>query len=402
MTRARPLRPGPLVGSLLGFACLLLTGCDSNPSGEGRVSPLPYGYREPDVRARATRPAQGQELDELVAVVYGEALTRRRLIRETGGRAPGQDDAAFEADLERRRVEWAREMLLVKAAESEGLRAVASAIDEAVARAKAEKVQELSRNTGRPVTFEEYLTRQNISEEEFRTQVKHREMRLAYTQKLLVGLGRGMRPQVDYSVSPAEVRRLYREEPELFDDQPGARFAFFVVPTIEYLVDDVSPSQAEAAARARAEELAQAFRAGATPRQIAERFKLGERVWRELPELQSTFKYPEGAAWLFAPERKAGDAQAFQFAGEPAGPVVLAVLEVRAAAKHSFDEAYDDVVGAYRLSRRLRLENLKVIELAQTGSVVWPESLADQLVDQARDTLQKIDQEQRLARARFR
>lgn len=383
-------------------ASLLLAACDSNPAGEGRVSPLPYGYKEPTSRPRVARAAEGQQLDEIVAVVWGDVLTRRRLIRETGGRVAGQDDAQFEADLERRRVQWAREQLLVHAAEQEGLRLDPSVLDEAVEEFKREELEAASKNTGRPVTFEEYLQKRDLSAEEFRQQVRNREMRRGYLRKLLVGLGRSVRPQVDLTVSPAEVRRLYREEPALFDDQAGARFAFFLIPTLDELVGEATPAQAEAAARAKAEQVAQAFRAGTAPADIARRFGLSERVWREAPEVQSEFRYPEGAAWLFAPERRPRDARVFEFEKEPAGPIVLGVLEVRAAKKLDFDTAYDAVAEKYRLARQVRLENQKVIELVQGGSVVWPDSLADLLVDQARQQLATLDKDPVFSRARFR
>ncbi len=399
LTRLRRPALPPLLLALVACAA---AGCDSNPAGTGSVSPLPYGYQEPAKRARVTREAEGQELDEIVAVVWGEVLTRRRLIRETGGRVAGQEEAEFEADLERRRLAWSREQLLVKAAEQEGLRLEPSILDAAVEQLKREELALAAKNTGRPVTFEEYLAGRDLSAEEFRLQVRNREMRRGYMRKLLVGLGRSARPQVDLTVSPAEVRRLYREEPELFDDKAGARFVFFLVPAIDELVGELSPAEAEAAALAKAERIAQAFRGGEAPQAIAQRFGLSERVWREAPEIQSEFRFPEGAAWLFAPGRRPGDAAVFRFEKEPAGPIVLGVLEVQAARKLDFDSAYKAVEDKYVLARQVRLEHQRIIELVQGGSVVWPDSLADRLVDQARQQLRQLDEHPVYSRARFR
>lgn len=395
---------------VLAAAALALPACnsaslganpaDANPT-EGRISPLPYGYQEPASRPAAARPEGGQELDEVVAVVWGEVLTRRRLVRETGGRQPGQDDAAFERELGLRRVEWAREQLLVKAAQQEGLRIVEAQLDEAMEREKARKVKELGENTGRPVTFEEYLAQQRISEQEFRAGVKNRELKRAYLAKLLVGLGKQARPQVDLSVSPAEVRRLYRERPEDFDVQPGVRFALFQLLTVEALTGDTTPAQAEERTRAKAEQVAQALRAGTPPAEVARRFELSDRAWTQSKGFEEDFRFAEGKPWLFDPSRRKGDARVFEFEKAAGGPVVLGVLETRPGAKMTFDEAYGKVVTVYELVRQNRLENEKVIELVQAGGA-WPESLADSLVEDARRRLARLDKDPVYSRARFR
>lgn len=400
----RVLRPrGPLACLLLLAACGPLAACDSNPAGEGRPSPLPYGYREPQGNAGRPKPStEGEALDEITAVVWGEVLTRRRLIRETGGQKDGEDEVAFERDLRRRRVEWAKEQLFVKAAEQDGLRIVPSMLDEALEEEKKRLADEATENTGRPVSFEEVLAQQHLSEEEFRTSVKNRVLRQIYMKKLLVGLGKSARPQVDLSVSPAEVRRLYREQPELFDEKPGARFALFQLQTADAMVGEVTPVEAEAATARKAEEIVVAFRGGAAPRDIAKRFALGERQWKELEQIETRFAIPEGGAWLFDPQRKERDAQVFHFEQVLGGPVVLGVLEVRPAQKRGFSDSYDEVVKVYRFGREIRLESQRLIELVQGGAVVWPPALADDLVDDARNKLRQIEADERLSRARFR
>jgi hypothetical protein len=151
---------------VLAAAAALLAGCanpnESNPFDANsaqdtrRPSPLPYGYHEPKGKAPRPKAVEGQELDEISAVVWGEVLTRRRLIRETGGHKEGQDDAVFERELQRRRLTWAKEQLMVKAAEADGLRIVPAVLDEAVEREKKSLVAELEKNTGRAVRIEEY------------------------------------------------------------------------------------------------------------------------------------------------------------------------------------------------------------------------------------------------------
>lgn len=395
-------RPRALV---LAGALLALTGCTANPMDanptEGRISPLPYGYKEPESRPKPTATADGAQLDEIVAVVWGDVLTRRRLIRETGGRAEGEDDAAFERELMRRRIEWAREQLLVKAAQQEGLRIVEAQLDEAVEREKTAILKDLTASAGRPVTFAEHLERQRLSEAEFRASVKNRELKRAYLAKLLVGLGKQARPQVDLSVSPAEVRRLYRERPQDFDIRPGVRFALFQLLTIEALTGDASPTDAEQATARKAEQVAQALRDGTPPAEVARRFGLSDRAWAQSKDFEEDIRFEEAKPWLFDPARRPRDARVFEFEKAPGGPVVLAVLETRPGTKMTFDEAYSRVVRVYELVRQNRLENEKVIELVQAGAA-WPESLADALVVDARRRLTKLDEDPVYRRARFR
>jgi hypothetical protein len=405
----RPAVLAPLLAAPL-FAALLLAGCEStnpaqsNPSEKPAPSPLPYGYREP--KGDAARPppkTDGQEMDEIVAVVWGEVLTRRRLIRESGPRVEGQDEAAFERSLAMRRLRWAREQLFVKAAEFEGISIPAASLDEAVEERRQKEIETLSKNTGRPVTFDEYLKQQNMSEEEFRTSVKNSETTRALLFKHLTGLGRGTRPQVDWNVTPAEVRRMYREQPEEFDDPQKAAFVVYQLRYVDHAVGDVSPIEAEALTRKQAEDVAAAFRAGEAPEAIAKRFAFDERTWRAYPTPVEQLPPPlkPVADWVFAPERKPHESAVIE-PPKMGGPLVLGILEVVPARKHTFEEAYDDVVERYRLGRRLRMESLMIIELVQGGSIAWPTDLANELVDQARETLKELDQDPVLSRARFR
>lgn len=401
-----PRAPGLL--ACLAVACTLGACSGANPLGANPVaveapSPLPYGYREPERRLGASRPqAEGEELDAITAVVWGEVLTRRRLLRETRGPAASPGDEGVERDLQRRRIEWVREQLLVKAAELEGIRLVPSVFDPMVEDEKARMVKEYTRNTGRPVSFDEVLAAERVSEEEFRMRMRNQVMRELYLRKLKAGLGRGTRAQVDMAVTPAEVRRTYRELPGLFDEKQGASFALFQLRTIDAMVGEVGPAEAEALTRRKADEIAAAFRAGVAPAEIARRFGLDERQWRVNEQVVDRFQVPEGAAWLFDPARRAGDAQVFQFEQVVGGPVVLGVREVRPAKTRSIEESWDAVVRVTRIGRELRLENQRILELAQGGAVIWPASLADEVLDDARRRLEEIDADERLSRARFR
>jgi hypothetical protein len=399
----------PLVLALAG--ALLLAGCESanpadsaNPSEKARPSPLPYGYKEPKGQSERLAPqADGEELDAIVAVVWGEVLTRRRLIREAGPRGEGQDKASYEKSLALRRLRWAREKLFVKAAELEGLTIPAAMLDEAVQERMDQAVKEMSENTGRPVTFEEYLHQQNMSLDEFRSSVRNTEIQNALLRKHLLGLGRGTRPKVDWTVTPAEVRRMYREQPKLFDDPQKAAFVIYQLRFVDQAVGDVSPVEAEALTQKKAEDMAAAFRAGETPEAIATRFGIDAREWRvtvePVTQLAPLLKPVE--TWVLAPERKKGEAAVLS-PPRMGGPLVVGVLEVVPAKKNSFEDSYEAVVDKIKFGRRLRMEALLVIELVQGGAVAWPAELADELVEQARGTLKDLDEDPVLGRAHFR
>ena len=399
----------PLVLALA--AALLLAGCEgsnpadsANPSQKARPSPLPYGYKEPKGQTGQPPPqADGEKLDEIVAVVWGEVLTRRRLIREAGPRTEGQDKQSYEKSLALRRLRWAREQLFVKAAELEGLHIPPAMLDEAVKERMEREVKTLSENTGRPVTFEEYLRQQNMSAEEFRTSVRNQEIQNALLRKHLVGLGKGTRPGIDWNVTPAEVRRMYTEQPKLFDDPQKAAFVMYQLRYVDQAVGDVSPVEAEALTQQKAEAMVAAFRAGEAPEAIAKRFGIDPRAWtmtaKPVDQLAPVLKPVE--TWVLAPERKKGEATVLT-PPRMGGPLVVGVLEVVPAKKNSFEDSYDDVVEQIRFGRRLRMESLLVIELVQGGAVAWPADLADELVEQARDTLAELDKHPVYGRAHFR
>lgn len=383
---------------------LLAPGCSSgsNPSEKGQPSPLPYGYREPARSASQAPPkVEGEELDEIVAVVWGQVLTRRRLVREIGPRAPGQDESSFRKQLAAAQLRWAQQQLFVKAAEQEGIQIPSAYLDEEVTKKKAKMTQQLSKNTGRPVTWEEYLAQQHTSDAEFRDDVREDAMQYFYLQKLRSGLGRGSRPQVDFVVSPAEVRRLYREQPELFDAPQEVTFAIFQLRFVDAATGDVSPADAEAATRAKAAAVAAAFRAGEAPAAIARRFALDERDWKAFEEPVRRYPVEQVSGWLFDPARRAREATVIE-PERAGGPVVVGLLSVTPREKRTYDESYDKVVAAYREGRALRLANTKLIEMVQGGAVAWPEELANAIVDQARDTLQKLDADPVLGKATFR
>ncbi|MHC5011957.1 MAG: SurA N-terminal domain-containing protein, partial [Planctomycetota bacterium] len=146
------LRPTRLVALL---AVVLLAACSSDP--EVTPSPLPPGYRPiPAGAETAARPLPGEErgeaLDEKLAVVAGEVITRRRLLREMKGQGPGQDEAALERALHQLLKQRARLLLFVKEAQRTGISLSEQKLDEVVQARLEASVKEASETVGQPVT----------------------------------------------------------------------------------------------------------------------------------------------------------------------------------------------------------------------------------------------------------
>jgi hypothetical protein len=398
------VRERPLL--LLLTASGLLGACSSKP--ETRPSPLPYGYAYRQGTApKDPRPppaASGEQLDAAIAIVGDDVLTRRRLIRETGGRVADESDAAFERGLKKRMLNWAAERVFVQAAERIGIKLPEASLDEYVKEQSDKLVKRAREDTGQPVTLADVLAERHISYEEFRESWRSKLYVMLYLRKLMVGIG-GTRPEVDMEVSPAEVRRVYRANPGLFDQQAGARFSLWQLQVKTYLVGDRSFIDAEQEATRQAEALGQAFKAGASPAEVARRFAVPPEDWRENEQFveqdsfRERFRDDQTTAWLFAPERRARDTLGIAL---PHGPLVVGVLEVRPPRRRSFEEVYDDVVARMKRGRELRVEKEELIRLVRQGAVAWPEELADALAMDAQETLGLLERDPAMAGARFR
>lgn len=406
----------------LPILVLLAAGCSNssnlanssnaaNPSNPEQIpSCLPPGYRPCPPGSEVPQPTsepRGEELDVLLAVVEGEVITKRRLAREAGGLAPGQDPSMFERQLHRRLLQRARLLLFVKEAERAGVLVRDPLLDKVVEDHLAQSAKEAAERTGETVTVEAYLADKGITREEFRDHVREQLMFQGYVMKLKEGIGGLGRPQVDMDVSPAEVRRIYWDHPRAFDEKPGVRFAFFQPIVENYLVDDIGVLDAEEKAVADAEAMAQAWRQGVAPEQIASRYELGEREWRAAAE-EEFFEENVGVvrlfgeqanAWLFDPARSPGEATVLY---ESSGPVVFGILERREGRHVPYEEAHDKIVLLVQGVRTQRLIEEKLIEILSSRNAVQPSGLAAELLAGARHRISEIDSDPIAAAARFR
>jgi hypothetical protein len=394
------------------LAALALAACSSDKP-DVTPSPLPPGYR-PVSHGLAEGGAEpegaeekGQELDAVMAVVEGEVITRRRLVRESGGRAKGQDEAAFEAQLRRRLMDEVQLQLFVKEAQRAGVTIDEGVLDKLVREELDRRVKEASKRTGEPVTTEAYLREQGLTMGEFRESARRQLYRQAYMIRLVRGLGGPTRPMVDMTVSPAEVRRLFWSHPGAFDEKPAVRPAAFSLPVSQYDPDKVGFLEAEKMATADAQALAARLRAGDAPEALAARFHVPAGQWTapdafvgeaERDNLVRSFG-AEGAAWLLAPERRTGEATVVS-TGD--GSVVLGVLARRPGRTVPFEEAAPKIVEIIRFAREARLERQRLIQILSTHNVVQPPEVANALLLAAREDLRKLEEDPILGAARFR
>jgi hypothetical protein len=410
--RRRDRLPSRIVlGLLLGL--LALGGCqESNTQNRVRPSPLPPGYVPlPQTLQPAPRTAeeQVQQLDEKLAVVAGEVITRRRLAREMRGRGPGQEEAAFERALERALLERARLLLFVKESQRSGITISEQRLDEVVGEALVRAAKEASETIGEPVTIEEWLAEQNLTRAEFRQKTQESLYYQAYMIRLLQGIGGPTRPMVDMVVAPNEVRRVYWSNPGAFDEKAGVRFAAFQLPLKRYLdrSPDLGFAEAEEQGATDARALAQAYGSGESIASIVRRFDLREGEWRaprenEFADADSDvirLLGEETAGWLFDSARRPGDSRAF---ADARGQFVLGIVEVRPGRRLPWTEVYDKIVGLHQLARQRRAEELRLIEILSTRNEVQPPALADALLGQSQQVLRELDRDPILAAARFR
>lgn len=393
--------------AFLGFLLGAVAACNSTP--DVKPSPLPPGYFEnPDAKPpkQIQEREEGKDLDETLAVVEGKPIFRRRLERETGGRPKGMDDERFERQLRQRLKERTREELFVNEAKRATIHVPAQMLDGAVKEQAKRMVADASKTEGRPVTFEELLKDRGITEEEFRENVERQGMYELYMKKILEGIG-GTRPMVGMEVSPAEIRRIYRDHPGEFDLKRAVKLAIFQLPLPRYTEGGVPLDEGENKARADARALAAGFRAGEEPEALARTYDLDKEKgeWRALPQMieegdesLAAFLGKDATAWLFDPARKSRDAIAQP---HPAGPRVFGLLEVQAPRARDWDEVTAAIIATVQRARKLRVEANLLINVLGDRSIVWPAALADEIVDDCRKLLAEMDKDPILAAARF-
>jgi hypothetical protein len=396
-----------------------LGGCSSSVS-DIRPSPIPPGYLEALARegggdrgtTRREREEGEQVVDGLVAAVGDRFLTRSEVLRrqrldEGRRRQPGMS-AEDEIDVER--VRWAQTQLLGIAARQAGLRPDVRMVDDIVRQQMKKYLDEAAKQEGRPVGEAEWLAAKRLTKEEFRRQFEDEVIAMAYIQKLMHGLGGPTRPEVDAEVTPQEVRRIFRDHPQLFENPAKVRGAVFVFAVSGLADERHTPAQWQELAERRADQLAELFEQGHDAEFLARRYgldddKKGDWVAAVVPmPIESVIRNLESQipgieAWLQRPDLAARQTLVTR---SPRGPIVFGVIETEAASQRSYAEAHDIIVDAIRQARTEYLRARTVLQMLDAGSVVSPPELEDRVLDAAQGQLDKLASDDILGSVRLR
>ena len=393
--------------SLLAF--LLLAACSS--SAEIVPSPIPPGVAlgageaTEESTLATTDDLGGARLDEILAVCEGEPLSLRQLVRRLGipPEEATNEDNAEEIATETR--EWVKDRLFIKAAERAGIKLPVQRVDEILEGNLRSALREASDELGEEVTREKYLDSKGLTYAEWREGAEDRLLRSVYMLKLTQGIGHGSRPLRDMDVTPGEVRKIYRDHSKLFDVEAGLRMAQFEVDfdRFEEADPDGEFTEWERLAIDRAKALCADFEIGLDPEELADKYDLGEKGerWTEMAPGLFTNRAadPRVTKWLREPGRKKGDTLQLPVGS---GIMIYGVLESRGARRVPFSQAGGLIEARLIATRRQYLNAELTLQFLKAAKVVWPQSLADEIAEEAYTDLEKIAQDPIWAYARLK
>ncbi|MCC7138446.1 MAG: hypothetical protein IT460_08490 [Planctomycetes bacterium] len=354
------------------------------------------GVSPPPVRADgpgSSPPGATTNLDEWLAYVAGEQVTRRMLVRQIGERAEGQSEGEYEARLRDVLLKRVLTGAMVWKARLFGLEAKPDVVDEEVAEAaKAEEKE--ARDRGTPIPFSEILRRRGQSLEEFKDLLARELLVRNYWVILMRGVP-GKRAQVDVEPGPDETLRLYRDHRAAFDQQPGARLVSFSARPERFL-EEVGGTYDAAieAARRFVERLGREVAAGKSPEAVAAANQLEKGDWAATPEGRFVEKgaipLVAADAWAFDPARRRGDVNVFD---APRGAIAaFVVLDVRPARTRAYDEVRTEIMDRIRATRSARFRLAHMLEVLAVAPVK-PPVLVEEIAEQLRRALKRLDED---------
>lgn len=353
----------------------------------------------PSVAALPTAPTTAASLDELLAAVEGEYITRRMIVRQIGKREPDDDEVAYEKRVHNRLVQRVVTRILVKAAERFGLDAKPDVVDKEVEQSSRREVEDAKERaeraepgSGAGITFAKLLADRGQTLEEYKKELSNDILVGNYFQILIRGVP-GKRPQFDPEPSPGDALRLYNRHPGAFDVRPAVRVGIFILKPLDLLEDGKRDyDQAIAEARARMSALLPQFVGGAKPAALAKTYGVPAGLWRVTPAGEFEEKLAGQPrpydTWAFDAARRTGDTTII----EGAGGVILgvAILETRPGRTKTFDEVSPDILKLIKGVRLQRFQSAHTLELLRSASVM-PRSLIDEIETSSRERLKRID-----------
>jgi hypothetical protein len=389
---------------VIGVLTVPAIGCSSDDD-EVKPSPIPPGYAMLLARHGGEPPAPGERdesgetVDELLAVVDGTHLTRLEVLRRLRLPEGAAKDGDREEEIRAARLTWAQQRIVNAAARRAGIKIPPSFIDKQAQRILDGQRRTAEKESGVKISQADYLKERGLTWSEYRLQIQDAIVFQYYTTKLLEGTGPPTRPEIDYEVDPAEVRRIYYDHKKEFDIKRGVKFALLQLRIERFESDERDFLEAEELATRYAKQVALEFREGQSPETLARRYQVAEEDWTETKEFRDDFPQPEGKAWLFDSARRVPDATVFPDAG---GPIVLCLQEIRQPRAQTLPEVYEDIVAFVQLGKRKRLEAQLIIDEIQRGDTVWPDELADELLDYAHAILDEISTNEVLGGTRLK
>jgi len=389
----------------LGLLCaLLLAGCSSGD--EIRPSPLPADYATRIAQRPSVHTTGGRTLDETLAVVDGEVLTRRQVLRRLRVNEAQARSGDVEEEIKQARKDWARQRLVMAAARRRGLSIPPSAIDEL---AEGQLKKEMAKNleeTGEDLDRESYLKARRLTWREYREHIKGLIIDEYHLRMVTRGIG-GARPEVDYAVSPAEVRRIYYDNRAAFDQPQGVRMAILRFPLERFEREGRDLIETEALATREAEGARQDLERGVPVDDVIQRHHLREGdsqvspedKFMPKPELQPGQRPGPDVAFIFDPARRPGDAKVFPLGD---GPTVISVLEIQQARRRQLPEVYDQIVRVVQQGKMGYARAQLVFDQVDQGtSAIWPPELAAELLADAREQMAEIAKHPVLGKVRL-
>src|SRR5688572_17064477 len=163
----------------------------------------------PALPGAAPASAEARNLDEWLAYVAGETITRRMILRDLDERGPDENEASYERRVRDRLAGRVVSGVMLWKARQMGIEVPSDLVEEQVVLAGKQQVAR-AKERGVDATFEQLLARRGQSLEEFRDLVKREITIQQYWAILLRGV-QGKRPAFDPEPSPGESLRLYRD-----------------------------------------------------------------------------------------------------------------------------------------------------------------------------------------------
>jgi hypothetical protein len=372
--RVTILRAGVLLFGIVGCAAVV---CPCARAGDSGVAPP------------AADPG-AKNLDEWLAYVAGEQITRRMIIRQIGERVEGMSEAEQEHRIHEQLLKRVLNGSMVWKSRQFGLELKPDIVDEQVA-AAAKFEEEQAKERGTPMPFAQILMRRGQSLEEFKDLLAREALVSNYWRIVMRGMP-GKRPQIDAEASPADCAALYAAHKAAFDQQGGVRLATFSARPEDFLERAADYAAAADMAKAHLREMAQEVARGVPAEKVAAAHGLEKGNWAATPASRflskSDIALSPLVAWAFDPARHAGEIEIFD---APRGAMAaFVILDVRRAQSRSYEDVLPNLMEAIRSVRLQRFQLQHTLEVL-AAAPVKPATLIDEVSDQLREQQKHLD-----------